>query len=375
MPAELETLVLAAAAGDTQAYGRLIDRTSSLVSSIAVATVGDLELSRDIAQEVFLCVWRDLKKLRNPSSFLPWLRQVARNRARTALRTMVKQRKLGVSGVLDDLAPVLADPNPGIAEQMVSREESERLSEALSSLPDDAREVLVLYYREEQSISQVAQLLELSEVAVKKRLSRARFSLRARLLEPTGDTLGRTVPGAAFTAAVISALPLAAPPIGAAASAAVSKATAKSFWLWKLPLSFSGSIVGAVAGVLGVLHGSVRLLKEAYDEEERRSLRIHTYVSVTLVVFYAVAFPLGWLWTHSRIFGALWFIAFALSVAVLQHPWLGHILKRRREAEMRLDPVAATERRRRERRQAIIGWTLGLGLGSLGLFLGLWFAK
>src|SRR5215469_15462143 len=131
MQAELETLVLAAAAGDTQAYGRLIDRTSSLVSSIAVATVGDLELSRDIAQEVFLCVWRDLKKLRNPSSFLPWLRQVARNRARTALRTMVKQRKLGVSGVLDDLAPVLADPNPGIAEQMVSREESERLSEAL----------------------------------------------------------------------------------------------------------------------------------------------------------------------------------------------------------------------------------------------------
>src|ERR1051326_5641500 len=142
MPTELEPLVLAAAEGDTQAFASLVDQTNSLVSSITLAIVRDLDLSRDVAQEVFLYVWRDLKRLRNPSSFLPWLLQITRNRARTAVRSMLRQRRLGTSGLLDDLAPVLADQNSNMAEQAVSREECERLTEALSLLPDDAREVL-----------------------------------------------------------------------------------------------------------------------------------------------------------------------------------------------------------------------------------------
>jgi len=87
MPVNLETLVLAATRGNAEAYGKLVDETSPLVSSIALAIVRDFELSRDIAQDVFLSVWRDLKNLRNPASFLPWLRQTVRNRAKTALRT------------------------------------------------------------------------------------------------------------------------------------------------------------------------------------------------------------------------------------------------------------------------------------------------
>ena len=87
MGIDMEPLVLAAAQGDSDAYSRLVDETSPLVSSIALAIVRDVELSRDVAQDVFLSVWRDLKKLRNPASFLPWLRQTVRNRAKTALRT------------------------------------------------------------------------------------------------------------------------------------------------------------------------------------------------------------------------------------------------------------------------------------------------
>jgi len=160
MPVNLETLVLAATRGNAEAYGKLVDETSPLVSSIALAIVRDLELSRDIAQDVFLSVWRDLKNLRNPASFLPWLRQTVRNRAKTALRTHVRQQKLGMLGVLDELLPVAMDPQPSVADQMIAEEESLALAEALASLPEETREVLTLYYRERQSVAQVASLLE-----------------------------------------------------------------------------------------------------------------------------------------------------------------------------------------------------------------------
>src|SRR5260370_22133218 len=179
MPVDLDSLVLDAAHGDAEAYARLVDRTSSLVSSIALAVVRDVDQSQDVAQDVFLAAWKDLKNLRNPASFLPWLRQMTRNRAHVALRTSIRPRRLGVQGILDELLPVVMDPRPTIVDQILAKEESQALSEALSSLPEETREVLTLFYREGQSVAQVASLLELSEAAVKKGLSPARAALRA----------------------------------------------------------------------------------------------------------------------------------------------------------------------------------------------------
>jgi hypothetical protein len=68
-------------------------------------------------------------------------------------------------------------------------------------------------------------------------------------------------------------------------------------------------------------------------------------------------------------------IFFALFVATLMVQyvvWLPRILRRRFEAEMREDPHRALTRRRRERCAAIIGWTLGLTLGTLGVLLSMW---
>jgi hypothetical protein len=70
-----------------------------------------------------------------------------------------------------------------------------------------------------------------------------------------------------------------------------------------------------------------------------------------------------------------WFGCFIATLAVLQHVWLPRIVGPRMEAEMRDDPYGASARRRRERRQAILGWTLGIVFGSLGLAAGLWFGR
>ena len=94
-------------------------------------------MSRDVAQDVFLAAWRDLRKLRNPASFLPWLRQLARNRAHHVLRSRARARRHEADAVADDYLQAINDPRPNATAQLVAREEADALAAALDALPDD----------------------------------------------------------------------------------------------------------------------------------------------------------------------------------------------------------------------------------------------
>ena len=89
----LEPDVLAAQRGDRDAFARLVDASRNVVCSVTLAIVRDVARSEDLAQEVFLAAWKGLGKLRSAASFLPWLRQLARNHANMAIRTNVRQRR------------------------------------------------------------------------------------------------------------------------------------------------------------------------------------------------------------------------------------------------------------------------------------------
>src|SRR5262249_49933065 len=158
------------------------------------AIVRDVVASEDVAQDVFVAAWGSVGKLRNPSSFLPWLRQLARNQAHTFLRTRSRFRRRHAAWE-DDVAAV-ADPAADARGMLIEREDRRALAEAMEELPDEAREIVTLYYREGKSVRQVAELLGLGEDAVKKRLERARASLRQALLERAGEALRKTAPGA-----------------------------------------------------------------------------------------------------------------------------------------------------------------------------------
>jgi RNA polymerase sigma factor (sigma-70 family) len=374
----LEPLVRAASAGDADAYGRLVAATSGLVSSIALAIVRDLELSQDIAQDVFLSAWRDLRKLRNPTSFLPWLRQMTRNRAHHVLRDRVRGRR-HVDGVDSEALERALDPGPDVADRLLAAERQAALDEALAALPDDTREVLTLFYREGQSAAQVASLLELSEYAVKKRLSRARMALRGVLLDRLGDTLGATTPGAAFVAAVMSALPMATPLVASALTATASKSLASGsagggalLTLAKLLPLAGGALAGAAGGVAGVAFGVQKLIRDARDTAERRALRRFQVTAVTVVIVFSFGFQLCALYTDSPWAPVANFAAFIIALGALYRWWLPRITRARFAQEMREDPVRASARRARERRSERLGWTLGLTFGTLALLLGIW---
>ncbi|WP_372391299.1 RNA polymerase sigma factor [Xanthomonas sp. NCPPB 3582] len=204
-----------AAAGCQQAYGRIVSACQNTVTAIALAITRDIAASEDIAQEAFLRAWQRLAQLHQPASFLPWLRQITRNLARDWLRA---NRHRALSGEAADLAIAMAaDPAPSPADHLLQAEEEIAAFDMISALPEESRETLLLYYREGQSSQQVASLLGLSDAAVRKRLSRARASVRDELLKRFGEFARGSAPGVAFATAVTSATLLAAPGTASAA--------------------------------------------------------------------------------------------------------------------------------------------------------------
>ena len=359
----LETDVVAAADGDAQAYTRLVSTHRNLVCSIALAIVGDVGASEDIAQGVFVAGWRSLATLRNPASFQPWLRQLTRNQAHQHVRTEGRRRRR-VSIVDDDQLERAIDPAPHAEDRLVELEEREALVSALEQLPDSTREIVTLYYREGRSVDQVATLLGLRPAAVKKRLERARAALRAEMLDRFGDVVKRTAPTAAFVAAVTSAFVIAAPANAAAAGAATAAQTAKTFGLWKaLAAILPGAALGLALGLSGIAFGTVLGLRKARDDEERRALlRLALFTTVNVLVFLAAIVLAGVL--ASPVLLVAGYVVAMIWFYYLYRVRLVRIVERRWHAEEADDPSSAA-RHQRERRRKLIGFLVGaLGAGA-----------
>ena len=100
----------------------------------------------------------------------------------------------------------LSTDEPGPAEEAVSREEESLVWQALERIPEAYREPLILFYREDRSVAEVAGALVLSEDAVKQRLSRGRGMLREQVAELVEGGLRRSRPGRRFTVTVMAGL-------------------------------------------------------------------------------------------------------------------------------------------------------------------------
>jgi len=359
----------AAARGDRDAFARLVDGTRSVVSSIALAIVRDPELSRDVAQDVFLAAWRDLGQLRDPQSFLPWLRQTTRHRAYHVLRTERRRAARVTLDESDTLLSTAVDASQGAETAMLAEEDARVVRAVLDALPDDTREVVTLFYREGRSSAQVAQLLGISDAAVRKRLSRARDTLRASLLDRFGDAARATAPGAVFTSAVMTALAVGAPSTATAAAVSTSLAANVGGSLGAAKLATV--LLPAAGGLAGVFFGTHQMKRQARSATELIGLRRFELASAALVVIAACAFPIGLVLTRSRWAPVVTFAAFIGGLAALHMLWLPRIVAARHALEFEEDPVAAAAARARERRAAILGWTAGILCGTAGLLAGL----
>ena len=314
----LEADFIAARRGDQDAFARLVRATQRMVASIALSVTRDIQLSEDIAQETYLKAWHKLTAMNHPDSFLPWLRQVTRNQAIDHVRRRRHQElSLGES---DARMMHAVDHGPGPEASLLGVEQSAILACALDGIPDESREVLLLFYREGQSSRQVADLLGLSDGAVRKRLQRARDVLHAGLLTQVGEVARTSAPGSAFTAVVAASLTTG--PAKAGAATAVTATASK--WV----LGAIGSAVAALAIVLAAVAWEVRYyVSRARNPVERRELLGHGILFGMLMASFVGM--LAWSKHQQWTFATILAVSALYSLAIILMGVRRHLIHRR----------------------------------------------
>ena len=175
---DLARLVEAAAAGDKEAYGRLVERFRTVVMASIYGAVRRREVAEDLAQECFIKAYAALGELREPARFAGWLRTIAAHTAADWLRA----RRSEVN--LDKLAEAGAEPSAPagrLGGAIEDAEEEDALLGALAELRDDYREIVVLKHLENYSYREIAEMLGMSITGVGEKLSRVRSMLKRKL--------------------------------------------------------------------------------------------------------------------------------------------------------------------------------------------------
>jgi RNA polymerase sigma factor (sigma-70 family) len=245
-------LVLQSLSGSREAFGRIVEQYQSLICSIAYSATGSLCQSEDLAQETFVIAWKELPRLREPKKLRSWLCSIARSVISTVSRRQRREPTYAAEPI--DTAGGTATTEPIPSERAINREEETLLWRSLERIPALYREPLVLFYREQQSVADVAEQLELTEDAVKQRLSRGRKLLTEEVVAFVEGTLARTNPGKAFTLGVLAALPVFATSAKAAtigATAVKGSAAAKAAASLGIFSAFFAPVIGILTGALG----------------------------------------------------------------------------------------------------------------------------
>lgn len=170
--------------GDLDAYNHLVVEYQNLAYSVAYRLLSDADGAADAVQDSFIKAYRALDSFRG-GSFKSWLMRIVTNTCYDVLRA----RKRRATESIDDLpveeeyAVQLTDEGESPQDYVERRELNALLEEAIGSLPDDQRTVIVLCDVEGYSYEEIAEITGVAMGTVKSRISRARSKVRDYLTE------------------------------------------------------------------------------------------------------------------------------------------------------------------------------------------------
>ncbi|MGB0034306.1 MAG: sigma-70 family RNA polymerase sigma factor [Candidatus Acidiferrales bacterium] len=177
-------LMLDVKAGDDSSFDLLLQKYRSPLVNFLFRMVRDTATAEDLAQEVFLRVYRARKQYSPSAKFTTWLFRIATNLALNSVRDN-RHRRMEVSidaTVEEDEAPrELPARDMRIDEHMVERDRAQFIRRAIAALPEKQRVAVLLHKYEEMDYGEIAKILECSESALKSLLFRAYETLRVQL--------------------------------------------------------------------------------------------------------------------------------------------------------------------------------------------------
>src|ERR1019366_1713228 len=176
-------LMIRVRAGDGASFGVLLEKHRSSVVHFLYRMVQNHAVAEELAQEVFLRVYRSRSSYEPTARFTTWLFRIATHLALNALRDGKNQRSQ--ERLDDDTSerPVrqVSDRRPSAEQSLVYQAKLDEIRRAITALPEKQRAAVLMHKYEEMEYSQIAKVLSCSESAVKSLLFRAYETLRARL--------------------------------------------------------------------------------------------------------------------------------------------------------------------------------------------------
>ncbi|MFQ6039423.1 MAG: sigma-70 family RNA polymerase sigma factor [Candidatus Poribacteria bacterium] len=185
---DLKSLIISAQIGNLDAFGKIVLKFQDMAMGYAYSILGDFHLAEDAAQEAFIEAYQNLRALRKPDAFLAWFKKIIFkhcDRFRRRQRVEILPLETAVNTPSDEKNPL---------EIIEERELKENVLAMIRRLPDNQRIVTTLFYINGYSQNEIADFLEISVAAVKKRLQYSRKRLKERMMYMVRENLRQNRP-------------------------------------------------------------------------------------------------------------------------------------------------------------------------------------
>ena len=171
--------------GENNALSVLIERYLLYVYNFVIKQIGDKKEAEDLTQEVFLRVWKNLKKFDPDKNFKAWLFSIARH----ACIDYWRRKKIPVFSALErddsdkNFEETIIDESESVIENINRQELAQEMEEYLKQLSEANRTVLILHYSQQMTLQEIADLLEEPIDTIKSRHRRGLLYLRCLITQ------------------------------------------------------------------------------------------------------------------------------------------------------------------------------------------------